>query len=130
MFLRPRRWGKTTFLQMLANYYDSSKDHEFDDIFGQLYIGKNPTEYRNSFLVVLFDFSKISVAPPDETKKQLNSTMLRSLRNFWKPISSSWAIPLRSLLCDDGAEALQNVLVSLLISISALLPHYLLCRSL
>lgn len=82
MFLRPRRWGETTILQMLVNYYDLSKAHEFDDTFGQLYIGKNPTKDRSSLLVLLFVFSGISTVHPDETKKQLNDTILDALRRF------------------------------------------------
>jgi hypothetical protein len=59
MFLRPRRWGKTTFLQLLADYYDKSQRDQFERLFGQLYIGKHPTGARNSLLVLLFDFSSI-----------------------------------------------------------------------
>ena len=60
MFLRPRRWGKSTFLQTLANYYDKTKKEHFYHIFGDLYIGKHPTWGRNSLLVLQFDFSSVS----------------------------------------------------------------------
>ncbi|KAF8536803.1 hypothetical protein BDD12DRAFT_807480 [Trichophaea hybrida] len=46
MFLRPRRFGKSTFLNMLCAYYDVATAAEFNDIFGGLYISKNPTEFR------------------------------------------------------------------------------------
>ena len=59
MFLRPRRWGN--FLQTLGSYYDKGNKDSFDEIFGQLYIGKHPTPYRSSLLCLLFDFSSISV---------------------------------------------------------------------
>lgn len=36
---------------MLENYYDINKKNKFEELFGDLYIGKNPTEERNSFLV-------------------------------------------------------------------------------
>src|SRR5271156_3276595 len=60
MFLRPRRWGKSTFLNMLSAYYDVKTKDSFKEIFGQLNIGKAPTKSRNSHLVLLFDFSTIT----------------------------------------------------------------------
>jgi hypothetical protein len=80
MFLRPWRWGKSTFLQTLASYYDKTKAAEFEDIFGQLYIGKHPTPSRNSLLVLLFDFSLIQTA--DNFEKSFHQTLNRFLRTF------------------------------------------------
>jgi hypothetical protein len=43
LFLRPRRFGKSLLLSMLENYYDVAKAYEFDQLFGHLAIGQNPT---------------------------------------------------------------------------------------
>lgn len=59
LFLRPRRFGKSLLLSMLANYYDIARKDQFDEIFGKLKIGKNPTSLRNQFLVLEWDFSCI-----------------------------------------------------------------------
>jgi len=59
MFLRPRRWGKSTFLNTLAAYYDVKTKDSFEEIFGGLHIGKAPTEY-NSRLILLFNLSEIT----------------------------------------------------------------------
>ncbi|AJD29779.1 AAA-ATPase [Clostridium sporogenes] len=48
-FIRPRRFGKSLFISMLENYYDINKKDKFEELFGDLYIGKNPTEEKNSF---------------------------------------------------------------------------------
>ena len=40
---RPRRFGKSLFLNMLGIYYDINKQDKFEEIFGGLYIGKHPT---------------------------------------------------------------------------------------
>src|SRR5947209_2290273 len=56
MFLRPRGWGKSTFLNMLAAYYDVKTKDSFEGIFGGLYIGRAPTKARNSHLILHFDF--------------------------------------------------------------------------
>jgi hypothetical protein len=59
LFLRPRRFGKSLLLSMLENYYDVAKADEFDQLFGDLAIGKNPTERHNKYLVMKWDFSMI-----------------------------------------------------------------------
>ncbi len=58
-FIRPRRFGKSLFLSMLECYYDINRTEEFEQLFGDLYIGKNPTPERNRYLVLSFDFSGI-----------------------------------------------------------------------
>ena len=39
IFLRPRRFGKSLFLNMLGLYYDINKKDKFEESFGELYIG-------------------------------------------------------------------------------------------
>ena len=57
LFIRPRRFGKSLVLSMLENYYDVAKADEFDDMFGDLAIGKNPTALRNAYFILRWDFS-------------------------------------------------------------------------
>jgi len=83
MFLRPRRWGKSTFLNMLAAYYDINTKDSFESIFGRLYIGKQPTKSRNSHLILLFDFSSITASGSYETIEQsIFDTISESLSDF------------------------------------------------
>jgi len=58
--IRPRRFGKSLFLSMLDCYYDVAYKDRFDEIFGNTYIGKNPTPERNSYLILSFNFSAVS----------------------------------------------------------------------
>ena len=58
-FFRPRRFGKTLTLSMLKNYYDINKKDQFEELFGKLYIGKNPTPERNSYLIIYLNFAII-----------------------------------------------------------------------
>ncbi len=60
IFLRPRRFGKSLLLSMLANYYDVRTAADFDMLFGNLAIGKQPTAERNQYLILRWDFSKVS----------------------------------------------------------------------
>ena len=57
---------------MLENYYDVAKKDEFDKIFGNLAIGKNPTEFRNSYFILKWDFSCVdSSGNADDIKQSL-----------------------------------------------------------
>ncbi|MCK5508117.1 MAG: AAA family ATPase [Desulfobacterales bacterium] len=70
LFIRPRRFGKSLVLSMLENYYDVAKADEFDEIFGNLAIGKNPTELRNSYFILRWDFSCIDTTGSIKEIKQ------------------------------------------------------------
>lgn len=65
VLMRPRRFGKSLFVSMLAHYYDVMLAGEFDTLFGKLDIGRHPTPLKNSYQVVLLDFSGISTANKD-----------------------------------------------------------------
>jgi hypothetical protein len=58
--IRPRRFGKSLFLAMLETYYSIDYADSFKEIFGELYIGKHPTEEHNSYMVLRFNFSEVS----------------------------------------------------------------------
>ncbi|SHO81726.1 hypothetical protein MNB_SV-15-1272 [hydrothermal vent metagenome] len=58
--IRPRRFGKSLFLNMLALYYDIFYKDEFEDVFYDCYIFKNQTKEASSYHILKFDFSAIS----------------------------------------------------------------------
>ena len=60
IFLRPRRFGKSLFLSSLQYYYDENSNDEFDAIFHDTYIGKNPTPLKNSYKILFMEFSGIN----------------------------------------------------------------------
>lgn len=59
LFLRPRRFGKSLLLSTLENYYDIAKAAEFEDLFGSLRIGQNPTPLHNQYMILRWDFFRI-----------------------------------------------------------------------
>ncbi len=59
IFIRPRRFGKSLFINMMRLYYDKAAAGDFDRIFGGLYIGQHPTPLRNRYQVLYMDFSQI-----------------------------------------------------------------------
>jgi hypothetical protein len=76
-FIRPRRFGKSLFLSTLAHYYDQNTETNFEQLFGDLYIGKNPTRLKNSYLVLKLNFSGLNT----ENKTTLNQSFQMSITN-------------------------------------------------
>ena len=64
-FIRPRRFGKTLTLSMLENYYDINKKDKFEEIFGKLYIGQNPTPEHNTYLIIHLNFAEVAAGLDD-----------------------------------------------------------------
>jgi hypothetical protein len=67
-FIRPRKFGKSLFFSLLSNYYDINKAGRFDQLFGNLYIGRHPTPQKNSYAVISFNFSGINTSGENEFK--------------------------------------------------------------
>ena len=82
MFLRPRKFGKTLFTSMLENYYDINKKDKFEKIFDGTYIGKNPTELRNSYHILKFNFSGIDTTTTESTINGFKREVASSINLF------------------------------------------------
>ena len=57
--VRPRRFGKSLFLNMLEAYYDINEKDNFPELFKGLYVADHPTENKNRFQVLHLDFSRV-----------------------------------------------------------------------
>lgn len=57
VFLRPRRFGKSLLVSTLACYYDRTKAHRFEELFGDTWIGNHPTKEHNRYMIIRYDFS-------------------------------------------------------------------------
>ena len=62
VFLRPRRFGKSLLISMLASYYDRTKAPRFEELFGGTWVGTHPTQEHNQYLVIRYYFSKMVMA--------------------------------------------------------------------
>ena len=49
IFIRPSRFGKSLFGDMLRSYYDLSQKENFQQLFGDLWIGKHPTPLQGKY---------------------------------------------------------------------------------
>ena len=59
LFLRPRRFGKSLLCSILQCYYDVDYADRFDELFGGLDIGRDPTDERGKYLVLDFNFTGV-----------------------------------------------------------------------
>ena len=82
MFLRPRKFGKTLFTSVIENYYDIKKVDKFKKLFGETYIGKNPTVNKNRYHILRFNFSGIDTSTVEATIKGFKSKVETSINYF------------------------------------------------
>ena len=77
VLLRPRRFGKSTFVQMLKCFYDISYKDRYEEIFNGKSIYTASLSSHNTYHVVNFDFSMVNT--------QSNTAMLNS---FFSAVAS------------------------------------------
>ena len=84
MFLRPPRWGKSLFVNMLACYLDTKAAYKFDSFFGDTEIVTKGYElkHRNRYHVIHFDLSvDIGNCDSEDITARLYETIRISV--FW-----------------------------------------------
>lgn len=72
VFLRPRRFGKSLLCTTLEYYYSLLYKDQFEELFGQTWIGRNPTHLHNSFFVLHLDFSTVETDEMGVMEKNFN----------------------------------------------------------
>jgi len=83
LFIRPRRFGKSLLLSTLFNYYDVAQADEFNRLFGQLAIGKNPTPLHNQYLMLWWDFSCVDpFGDVEDIRRSLHDHINASIDDF------------------------------------------------
>ena len=84
MFLRPRKFGKTLFTSTIENYYDIKKKDKFELLYKDTYIGKHPTNLKNSYHILRFNFSGIDTSDEESTMKGFKEKVMISIDGFAK----------------------------------------------
>ena len=81
IYVRPRRFGKSLFTSMISYYYDLSEKHNFEKLYKGLYIYDNPTENKNNYYVLKFNFSGMNISSnktEEEIEKYFNKNVYSS----------------------------------------------------
>ena len=55
--IRPRRFGKSCWVSLLAYYYDRARADRFATLFAGTDVGRRPTPNRHRYVILHFDFS-------------------------------------------------------------------------
>lgn len=63
IFIRPRRFGKSSFLTLLETYYDVAYAEEFEALFGETFIYQHPTSEKHRYLILKLNFSEVDPDP-------------------------------------------------------------------
>ncbi|MEM7530737.1 MAG: AAA family ATPase [Chloroflexota bacterium] len=83
LFLRPRRFGKSLWLSTMMDYYDVAKADRFEQLFGHLKIGQNPTPLHSSYMVMRWDFSRVkSHVSVEEIEADLHDCINSEIKSF------------------------------------------------
>ncbi len=82
VMLRPRRFGKTLFASMLANYYDRRGAEKFDPLFKGTYIHRHPTPKKNAHMILKFNFSGIDTETLENSNQGFGLEVVSNVRVF------------------------------------------------
>ena len=106
LFLRPRKFGKTLFTSTLENYYDIKKEEKFEKLYGETYIGKNPTKLKNNYHILKFNFAGIDTTNEEATIKGFKKRVIASISLFVERYGIEFYIN-----SDDEAENILDNLI-------------------
>ena len=85
IYVRPRRFGKSLFTSMISYYYDLSEKENFENLYKGLYIYDNPTECKNKYYILKFNFSGMNVSSnktEDDIERYFDQKVYSSCQDF------------------------------------------------
>ncbi|KPA13378.1 hypothetical protein MHK_006417, partial [Candidatus Magnetomorum sp. HK-1] len=79
--IRPRRFGKSLWINMLQYYYDINLKNQFSELFKDTYIEKNPTSNKNTYLTIAFNFAMVDPSI-DRVQEAFQRYVARIINDF------------------------------------------------
>ena len=86
--VRPRRFGKSLFLDMLESYYDINQKDNFQELFKGLYVADHPTKEQGQFQVLHLDFSLVG-SDLENLYENFNRYCC-NVKNYYSPRVVEW----------------------------------------
>ncbi len=121
VFLRPRRFGKSLWIQTLATYYDLRYAESFDEIFAGLDVGhhpssadgetpQGPTPLRNRYFILQWNFSRIT---PRGGVEDLAESLRRHVRSRAELFLADYQdhLPGTRIRAEDSASEILDTLL-------------------
>jgi len=110
IFLRPRRFGKSLWCRILECYYNINRKDDFERLFGNTRIGRNPTPLRNSFFVLHLDFSLVNpTSSITDIEKRFNHTCNLRMRTMLGQSKSWFHDKIKIDIKEGASENLQMI---------------------
>ncbi|GAK49451.1 protein containing DUF1703 [Candidatus Moduliflexus flocculans] len=114
VFLRPRRFGKSLWCRILECYYNIAQRDQFDELFGQTYIGQHPTPLRNAFFVLHLDFSVVDpTGSLDEIEASFNHHCNLKMQTMVGRCAAWFPEPPTLSVTDRAAGNLETILTTI-----------------
>ena len=82
VLLRPRRFGKSTFVRMLKCFYDISYKDRYEELFSGTRIYDEDLKTHNSYHVIDFDFSAVSTGSLNQLPTSFFVAVTDGIRDF------------------------------------------------
>jgi len=79
--IRPRRFGKSLWINLLQYYYDCNRKDQFDSLFKDTFIGQNPTPNKNRYMTLAFNFAMVD-PNFDRVQEDFQSYIDTTLKDF------------------------------------------------
>lgn len=99
VFLRPRRFGKSLWLQTMASYYDLRRQDEHQILFGGLEIARDPTPLAHRYFVLQWNFS---VVDPAGSTERIEESLREHVASQAKTFAAHYAGRLAADIEVDG----------------------------
>ena len=113
VFLRPRRFGKSLWLQTLATYYDLRLAGEHEELFGNLAIGRDPTPLAHRYFVLQWNFSTVD---PSGGVERIAESLREHVSSQAKVFAREYGTTLPATIEAEGSSA--AILRSILSAVS------------
>ncbi len=129
MFLRPRRFGKSLFLNTLSAYYDVLRKDQFEQNFSGLYVYDHSTPRQGKYMILKFNFSGID-SSRENVQKSFNDRVLKTISGFvdqykqFLPDNAASIIDETKGHCDVALSALINVTANTPYKIYIMIDEY------
>ena len=114
--VRPRRFGKSLFLDMLESYYDINQKDNFQELFKGLYVADHPTKEQGQFQVLHLDFSLVG-SDLENLYENFNryccnvmDSFIDDYKNYYSPRVVEWVHRQAQHSQDGGKEGRKQAL--------------------
>ena len=120
MFLRPRRFGKTLFMNTLAAYYDVLEKDNYEQNFGGLDIYSNTTPKQGQYMILKFSFASVD-SNKNNVQESFNTQVFDTITAFVNRYEKY--LPDNTAEYIAGANGKSNIALTRLIHLSNKTPY-------